>query len=582
MLKKTSGLLKNISLRTKFLLILLMAMLLVCLSAFVTFRIPYAAYDDQLYKSSVQMITLFADKIQTELDDIVELSYRILADNVLQENLSAMKAKPPGTVAWVEAKQEVADRVGYFGIWFNSAVTLQLKTAGGSTFYQAFGNASTADQLTPERVAYAADRHGREVWLCEDGSPAKLYLLREIREIKNFTLHPLATMLIEMDLQSVVEKYRAGMRGLGIPLSCAIYGDGIRLYASDERVGGLEAGKDGYTYMRLQGQDVLCVRYTALNGWRYVTLVDYSDINLNISRAVRMTMGLIIAAIVLALAVGAWLIVSVLKHLKTLLHKFDAFAMTGYPVPEENGPYLTRKDEIGQLHRHFDKMTRDYSSMTQNNYEQQRLLQEKQMQQLRAQVRPHFLYNTLESIYCLAQSAQDQRIATMTDALGKMLRASISDKRDMVTVAEDLQTAREYLRIQLIRYGDRLTVQYDIDDSFLPCRLPAMTLQPLIENAVQHALEEMLEVCVIRVSAQLSGGGIDLIVEDNGPGVDEDILEKLESGEIKPEGLGIGMRNIHRRVQYAFSAEYGIRVKSEPGRTQIIVHLPDTRYEKRT
>ena len=94
-------------------------------------------------------------------------------------------------------------------------------------------------------------------------------------------------------------------------------------------------------------------------------------------------------------------------------------------------------------------MTRDYDRMTRDNYEQQRLLQEKQMQQLRAQVRPHFLYNTLESIYCLAKNAQDERIAAMTDALGKMLRASLNDKRDVVSVEEDLQITKEYLRIQL-------------------------------------------------------------------------------------------------------------------------------------
>ena len=70
---------------------------------------------------------------------------------------------------------------------------------------------------------------------------------------------------------------------------------------------------------------------------------------------------------------------------------------------------------------------------------------------------------------------------------------------------------------------------------------------------------------------------MEILVEDNGPGMDEDILEKLESGAIKPEGLGIGMRNIHRRVQYAFSSQYGLRVKSTPGHTQIIIRLPDTR-----
>ncbi len=578
-LKKLSLWLSNMRLRDKFLLIPLVAMLLVCFSVFALVRIPYAAYDDQLYKSSVQMITLFADKVQAELNDIEELSYRILADNVLQKNLSIMKANPPGTIAWIEAKGEVGDRMGYFGIWFTSAVTFQLKTVNGAMFSQSFGNASTADELTPDRVSLAAGRYGREVWLAEDGTPAKLFLLRGIREIEKFSLDTLATMLIQMDVKSLVDKYLANMSQLSSPLSCAIYNDDICLYASDDKIRALPHGEEGYVFMQLDGQDVLCVRYTAPNGWRYVTLVDYSKINRTISTAVRLTTGIAIAAMVLALLIGAWMISTVLTHLKFLLVKFDAFAKSGHPVPEENDPYLKRRDEIGQLHRHFDKMTRDYDGMTRDNYEQQRILQEKQMQQLRAQVRPHFLYNTLESIYCLAKEGRDDRIATMTDALGKMLRTTLNDKRDVVTVAEDLQITKEYLRIQLIRYGDRLRVEYDLHDSLLACRIPAMTLQPLVENAVHHALEEMLDVCIIRIGGHATEDGIELTVEDNGPGVDEDILSKLESGEIKPEGLGIGMRNIHRRVQYAFSSRYGLRVKSEPGRTVISIYLPDTRKE---
>lgn len=88
----------------------------------------------------------------------------------------------------------------------------------------------------------------------------------------------------------------------------------------------------------------------------------------------------------------------------------------------------------------------------------------------------------------------------MTNALGKMLRASLNDKRDVVTVGEDLQIAREYLHIQLLRYGDRLRVEEEIAESFLSCQIPAMTIQPLVENAVHHAAEEMLEICTIRLA----------------------------------------------------------------------------------
>ena len=106
-----------------------------------------------------------------------------------------------------------------------------------------------------------------------------------------------------------------------------------------------------------------------------------------------------------------------------------------------------------------------------------------------------------------------------------------------------------------------------------------MTIQPLVENAIHHAAEKCWTSASFRVSGAATADGVDIIVQDNGPGTDEDILNKLESGEVQPEGLGIGMRNIHKRVQHAFSEQYGLRVCSEEGQTQIIVHLPDTRPE---
>lgn len=568
---------RDLRVRTKFLLILLLAIALVSFTAVGTLRIPMKAYDERLYQSSSQMITLFAEQIQSELENFEAISYRILTDNTLQKNLTVMEETSPGTVTWLNAQSEVGDRVAYFSLWFSDAVCFQLKTSQNVSYSQFFGASVSFDRLTEERIEYASGRRGNLVWLAEEGETPQLFLLREIREMDEMRLNTLGTILIEVDFPALVEKYRRGMTQMGSPLSCAVYSGDICLYASNEDIRSLAPGEDGYLRMKLGGKDVLCVRYTGLNGMKYVTLVDYGEITSTISAATTLTVVGIVAATVLALLISALLVSSILNHLQVLLNKFDDFAIRGVPVPKENSPYQDRQDEIGRLHRHFDRMTRAWDRMNRIKEEQRRLLQEKQMQQLRAQVRPHFLYNTLESIYCLARSAPDQRIAVMTDALGKMLRASLNETRDIVTVAEDLQVTREYLRIQLIRYGERLRVEYDVPDSLLPCRIPAMTIQPLVENAVHHAAEEMLDTCIIRIRGAVVQEGIDIMVEDNGPGMDENILAKLESGEVKPEGLGIGMRNIHKRVQYAFSSQYGLRVRRENGWTRIIVHLPDTR-----
>ena len=570
---------QNLRLRAKFLLILLVGIVPVGIVAIVTLYIPLRAYDRQLYKSSAQMISLFAEQIQDELMDYEDISYRILTDTALQENLSIMKEAAPGTLTWINAQTKVANRVAYYSLWFSNAVSFQLKTSRGNSYNHFFEVSAGSDELTEERITAAVNHRGRFVWLTEEGAQTRLFLVREIREMQDMDLDTLGCLLIEVDFPALVEQYNHSMAQMGVMPRCAVYNDGLCLYASDAAIQTLGVGEDGYTYMKLDGQPMLCVRYTSSNGMKYVTLVDYSGIRATTLVAVSVTILCILAAVLLTLAVSTGLIDNILNDLQLLLQKFDAFAISGEPVTTHNSPYQRRLDEIGDLHRGFDWMTRVWTRVNHEKEEQRHLLQEKQIQQLRAQIRPHFLYNTLESIYCLAQNLEDQRIAVMTNALGKLLRSSLNDKRDVITVSEDLQVTRDYLSIQQIRYGERLQVEYDFPQDILPCRIPAMTIQPLVENAIHHAAEKMLDVCVIRVSGAATADGVDIIVQDNGPGTDEDILNKLESGEVQPEGLGIGMRNIHKRVQHAFSEQYGLRVCSEEGQTQIIVHLPDTRPE---
>lgn len=570
---------QNLRLRAKFLLILLVGIVPVGIVAIVTLYIPLRAYDRQLYKSSAQMISLFAEQIQDELMNFEDISYRILTDTALQENLSIMKEAAPGTLTWINAQTKVANRVAYYSLWFSNAVSFQLKTSRGNSYNHFFEASAGSDELTEERITAAVNHRGRFVWLTEEGAQTRLFLVREIREMQDMDLDTLGCLLIEVDFPALVEQYNHSMAQMGVMPRCAVYNDGLCLYASDAAIQTLGVGEDGYTYMKLDGQPMLCVRYTSSNGMKYVTLVDYSGIRATTLVAVSVTILCILAAALLTLAVSTGLIDNILNDLQLLLQKFDAFAISGEPVTTHNSPYQRRLDEIGDLHRGFDWMTRVWTRVNHEKEEQRHLLQEKQIQQLRAQIRPHFLYNTLESIYCLAQNLEDQRIAVMTNALGKLLRSSLNDKRDVITVSEDLQVTRDYLSIQQIRYGERLQVEYDFPQDILPCRIPAMTIQPLVENAIHHAAEKMLDVCVIRVSGAATADGVDIIVQDNGPGTDEDILNKLESGEVQPEGLGIGMRNIHKRVQHAFSEQYGLRVCSEEGQTQIIVHLPDTRPE---
>ena len=186
--------------------------------------------------------------------------------------------------------------------------------------------------LTADRIELAESLDGRLTWVVADGQEPQLFLLRGIREMQGPTLDTLATMLIEVDFPALVEQYRGAMTRLGSPLQCAIYRDGVCLYASNEAVSALQPGANGYTRMKLDGQDMLCVRYTGTDGMQYVTLVDYGPISRRVFAAVCITALVILAATVLAMVVSGWLTTNLLNHLQVLLEKFNDFAATGRPV----------------------------------------------------------------------------------------------------------------------------------------------------------------------------------------------------------------------------------------------------------
>ena len=572
-----------ISVQAKFLLILFLALVVVAGACFFSSRLPYAAYDVQLHNANVQTLALFADKIETELNGFSQLSLQILGDNIIQKNLSVMARTSPGEREWIKAKQLIDEHFYSFTQTRQNARALYIQLNHRNIRFSFIrGNRTcelTADTIR-QAVHAAREAEGRPAWITVAGDQPTMMLARDIREIRNLTLIPMATIMIDVDVAWIVSSCQAKMAGLSGPLSMAIYDGSLCLYASDDRITQLQMDGDGYGVFQVDGQEMLCTRFTSSQGWQMVSAMPYGEIMSDIRATARLSLLISIGATALALLCGAVLIASVLRHLDVLLRKMDDFAKGNPPSPEEGGEYQERRDEIGRLHRHFDRMARDYDRVVRDNYENQLFIQEAQTRQLKAQIRPHFLYNTLQSIYCMAQADGQPQIAAMTDALGKMLHASLSDPRDVVPVRDDWIIAREYMRIQLLRYGDRLQIAYEIPPALESTLVPAMTLQPLVENAVQHAAEEMTDTCLIRVYGQISAeGGVDIVVEDNGPGMDEQIIDKLESGEIKPDGLGIGIRNIHRRIQLSFSDAYGLRIRREDGCTRVYIHVPQTKEE---
>ena len=217
------------------------------------------------------------------------------------------------------------------------------------------------------------------------------------------------------------------------------------------------------------------------------------------------------------------------------------------------------------------------------------LKMEAELHALQKQINPHFLYNTLEVIRgrALVQNAQD--IADMTEALATIFRYNINRPGDVATLQEEIDNVRNYMLIQNCRFGDRFRFETeieDVEDGILTHVLPVLTLQPLVENAIYHGINERIGGGRIRLKAYLTQRDLLIIISDNGKGMDDVTLQEIHrklvgASEGLPvekktgRGTGIALTNVNQRIKFYFGKEYGLDVKSTLGiGTTITITIP--------
>lgn len=217
------------------------------------------------------------------------------------------------------------------------------------------------------------------------------------------------------------------------------------------------------------------------------------------------------------------------------------------------------------------------------------LKMEAELHALQNQINPHFLYNTLEVIRgrALVQNAQD--IADMTEALATIFRYNINRPGDVATLQEEIDNVRNYMLIQNCRFGDRFRFETeieDVEDGILTHVLPVLTLQPLVENAIYHGINERIGGGRIRLKAYLTQRDLLIIISDNGKGMDDVTLQEIHrklvgASEGLPvekktgRGTGIALTNVNQRIKFYFGKEYGLDVKSTLGiGTTVTITIP--------
>ena len=215
-----------------------------------------------------------------------------------------------------------------------------------------------------------------------------------------------------------------------------------------------------------------------------------------------------------------------------------------------------------------EKLKRNEAQIYETQIRQQMISNQQHQMELKLlanQINPHFLYNTLESINWRAKAVNNREISLMTESLGSLLRATLSNKKSLVTLSYELNLILSYITIQQIRFEERLDYREQVPDGLKNALIPPLTLQPLVENAIHYALEEMTETCYITIlAAETDKTGkngercIRISVTNSGSSFDEDLLELLKQHKKQPSRSGIGLLNIDKRIKLLFGEDYGL------------------------
>lgn len=224
------------------------------------------------------------------------------------------------------------------------------------------------------------------------------------------------------------------------------------------------------------------------------------------------------------------------------------------------------QNEIGSLTKSFNVMTHRIQDLMEQNIREQEAKRKSELKALQSQINPHFLYNTLDSIIWMAEGKKNEEVVLMTASLARLLRQSISNEDEVVSIGQEVEYARGYLTIQKMRYKDKMEFQIDVDPSILHIPLIKLVLQPVIENAIYHGLKYKESKGLLMVKGFRKNGNAVLQVIDNGVGMDQETLDHIyEKHKVNYQSNGVGVYNVQKRLQLYYGSEYGITYESEKG-----------------
>ncbi len=341
----------------------------------------------------------------------------------------------------------------------------------------------------------------------------------------------------------------------------------------DSAVSTLDIADEDYAILQDGDNKFIVNRYELdRNGLVLYSAVDYSAVYSEMS-GLRNSISIWILLIFLLVCGLLYLYISHLTQpLSALILRLKSYKVGPYHLSED----VSETGDIESLTHGFEQLIEEIETLTEKALANQRKTYELEYEMLKAQIQPHFIFNTLNVIKWTALIGHDETVANMIADLGLRLEASMNRGEEKITLAQEMELLRSYLRIQNVRFDNRYQLELNLPESLAHFRIIKLILQPLVENSINHGFHQV-QNGTIQIQVMDAGTDILLTVTDNGSGIDPEKLQTL----LTPDGIpkshgfnGIGIRNIHERLKLEYGEHYGLTLRSDPAGTTVSFYIP--------
>lgn len=344
----------------------------------------------------------------------------------------------------------------------------------------------------------------------------------------------------------------------------------------EERISEVLNSESGYFVTEENDSKLYTISVSEKTGWTTVGVEEVSELMKNSNETQLIYLVVAILLLIAVVAISAAVSNEISRPIKVLK---DSMELVKQGQLETANIQSIPNNEIGSLSVSFNIMIDEIKNLMDRIVYEQKEKRKSELRALQSQINPHFLYNTLDSIIWMAEADKTEEVVIMTSALSKLLRQSISNENEELTIAQEISYINSYLTIQQMRYNDILEYDIDFDEELYNEKILKLTIQPIVENAIYHGIKFVGTKCLLQVEGRSVGQDIVIKIIDNGIGMSKDQLNRVfDTHKVNYKARGIGIYNVKRRIQLHYGNNYGLEVESELNKGTIVtITIPKKR-----